>query len=107
MSHPGDDGSLRTAFDGNSFRASDGSAPDGRRMGGDGLSDLLSECIMLGREFEELQYRGDEILDVFGLDFFPSTGSRGLSAGVLIGRAFGYQFLTNPIDGRLGCPNAE
>src|ERR1041384_3070772 len=51
-------------------------------------------------------YGLEEIFNVLGLGLIPSSGIGVLAPGVALSGPLGFQFGTNPLDGRRRCPHA-
>ena len=84
----------------------DRAAPDRRGMIGDGTGQPVGEVGVSGMEGQERHDRPVEVLDVLGLGLLTASGVGLLLLGEALGGSLGFEFGTNPVDGRRRCPNA-
>lgn len=106
MPHPGNHGSFSPLSDRNTFCPSDSAAPNRRGMIGNGLGKPLGEVSMVGMEGKERQHGFCEVFDVSLLDLLTSLGIGFFAFGEAFGGSLGFEFGTNPVDGRSWCPDA-
>ncbi len=104
--HPGDDGGLGPAVDGDPLGAGDGAAADRRGVGGDGVGQPLGHRGVPRGEGQEGEDGPAERADVIGLLAVPPDGGGGLLLGVGRRRPLGAEVVADGGDRGRGGPHA-
>jgi len=107
VAHPGDHSSLGPLLDRDALRPGDCPTTDRRCVIGDGPCQPVGEIGVISMKGQELDHRPQEVFDIFGLGLLTASGVGFLLLGEPLGGPLGFQFGTNPLNGRCRCPHAS
>jgi hypothetical protein len=100
MSHPGDDGSFGSLFDGNALGPGHRAASDWRRMIGHGTGQPVGEIGVVWVEAEARPHRTQEIFDVFRLHLVAAAGVGLPALCIPLRGSLRFELATNPVNDR-------
>jgi hypothetical protein len=106
VAHPGNHGSLGSLFDRNAFCPGHCSTSNRGGVIRDSPCHSVGKIGVTRMKGQERPHRPQEVLDVIGLGLVTASGVGLLLFGETLGRSFGVEIGTNPVDGRCRCLNA-